>query len=72
MQHSSKTVIVSFAEPNAAGEYTVVTFGRSVLEAAAKALDRFNSDCWKGPRPSPETVLSVGLVASRAPYNQWL
>ena len=51
------------------GEYTVVTSGRSVLGAAAKALDRFNSDWWKGPRPKPDTVLRVALVASRVPYK---
>ena len=60
VSHRSKTAVVSFqAGPHG---YSFVTAGKSVCDVARIALERFNSDWWHGPVPSPETVLEVSLV----------
>ena len=67
VSHRSKTAVVSFyAGPN---EYSFVAEGKSVCDVASIALERFNSDWWKGPRPTPETVLHVSLVGYDQRYR---
>ena len=63
----SKTAVVSF-QAGSAG-YSFVTEGTSVCHVASIALERFNSDWWKGPRPTPETVLYVSLVGHDHRYR---
>lgn len=48
-----RTCVVSFPGPT--GEYSYVTGGDSVLDAAANALKVFDGDWWKGPRPGSRT-----------------
>ena len=60
----SKTAVVSFQAGS--DGYSFVTEGTSVCHVASIALERFNSDWWKGPRPTPETVLYVSPVGHAA------
>ncbi len=63
----TKTAVVSFqAGPHG---YSFVTEGTSVCDVASVALERFYSDWWKGPRPTPETVLHVSLVGYDRRYR---
>ena len=59
-------------------QYGHVTAGSSVYEATSEALDWFTDPHWRGPRPTPSTVLEVTLVGDerrwRVParkVNQW-
>lgn len=65
--NSTKTAVVSFHD--GPDEYVFVTTGNSVCHAANNALDRFNSDWWKGPVPTPETVLYVSQVGQQGRFS---
>jgi len=49
--------------------YWVTTAGSTLFEACASALDFFERDFWRGPRPRPETVLEVHVVGSHDEYR---
>lgn len=67
MPCSAKTAIVSFHD--GPDEYVFVTTGSSVCDAANNALERFDSDWWKGPVPMPETVLYVSQVGQPGRFS---
>lgn len=65
--NSTKTAIVTFYwGPD---EYSFVTAGRSVCHVASIAQERFSSDWWQGPVPTPETVVWVCQVGSARQYR---
>jgi hypothetical protein len=63
---TTKTAVVSFND--GPDEYVLVLAGKSVCDAAHNALERFNSDCWKGPVPKSATMLYVSQVGSSRQY----
>ena len=65
--NSTKTAVVRFH--NGPDEYVFVTAGKSVCDVARIALERFNSDWWHGPVPSPETALYVSPVGYERRYR---
>ena len=67
MPNRTKTAVVSFqAGPHG---YSFVTEGTSVCDVASIALERFNSEWWHGPVPSPETALYVSPVGYERRYR---
>ena len=67
VSNRTKTAVVSFhAGPDV---YSFVTEGTSVCDVASIALERFNSDWWHGPIPSPDTVLEVSPVGHDRRYS---
>lgn len=42
---------------------------KTLFEACGAALDFFEHDFWKGPKPRPSTVLEVHVVGSHASYR---
>jgi len=65
--NSTKTAIVRFH--NGPDEYVFVTAGKSACDVASIALERFDSEWWHGPIPTPETVLRVSLVGYERRYR---
>jgi hypothetical protein len=47
--------------------YGHVTQAKTLFEAVSTALDWFQSDFWRGPRPAREMIFEVGLV----PDGRW-
>jgi hypothetical protein len=41
----------------------------SVFGAVARAKEFFESDFWKGPKPTPETIYRVHLVAGEREFR---
>jgi len=41
----------------------------SVFKAVAKAKEFFELDFWKGPKPTPETIYRVHLVADEREFQ---
>ena len=63
----TQTVVVSFqVGPHG---YSFVTEGTSVCDVARIAPERVSNDWWKGPRPTPETMLHVSLVGHDQRYR---
>ena len=62
------TCIVGFRSQSGA-RYWMTTAGETLFTACAAALDFFDRPFWKGPRPSPATVLEVHLVGSPGVYR---
>ena len=63
-----RTCTVSLrAHPNAP-YYSVTTMGSSLFEVVARAMEFFRSPFWRGPRPAPETVFLVQLVADERTF----
>ncbi len=48
--------------------YAHVTGGRSLFDAVGKALQWFEDNHWKGPRPNDETVFDVTFVGNEERY----
>jgi hypothetical protein len=59
----SLTACVYFDSPR--GQFGHVTAGSSVMEAASNALCWFAGPHRHGPRPGPDTLLEVTLVADK-------
>ena len=67
VSNRTKTAVVSFhAGPEV---YSFVTEGTSVCNVASIALERFNSEWWHDPIPTPKTVLRVSLVGYERRYR---
>jgi hypothetical protein len=62
-----RTACVYFDSPR--GQFGHVTASDSLFEAASHALDWFADPHWKGPRPSPSTMLEITLVGDE---RRWL
>ena len=60
------TACVTFRDSRG-GLYGHVTQAKTLFEAVATALEWFQSDFWRGPRPTRKTVFEVGLV----PDGRW-
>jgi hypothetical protein len=61
-----QTACVTFKDRNG-GLYGHVTQAKTLFEAVSTALDWFQSDFWRGPRPAREMIFEVGLV----PDGRW-
>ena len=60
-------IVVTFY--GGADEYSFVTAGKSVCDVASIALERFNSEWWPSPIPTPDTVLRASLVGYERRYR---
>jgi hypothetical protein len=49
--------------------YSHTTMANTVFEAASGAKEFFLSDFWKGPKPTPETIYRVHLVADERVFQ---
>jgi hypothetical protein len=54
---------VSIQSGPGAAYYSHTTMASTVFGAVARAKEFFELDFWKGPKPTPETVFLVALVA---------
>jgi hypothetical protein len=62
------TCTVGFRDCRTA-RYWVTTAGPTLFTACASALEFFEQDFWKGPRPRPDTVLEVHQVGGAGVYR---
>ena len=60
---AQRTCTVSLQAAPDGPYYTHTTMGSSLFQAVQRAIDFFHSEIWYGPRPGPETVFLVRLVA---------
>ena len=49
--------------------FSHTTMASTVFEAVAKAKEFFELDFWKGPKPTPETIYRVHLVADERMFQ---
>ena len=58
-----RTCTVSLRSAPGRPYYSHTTMANTVFEAVSRAKEFFESDFWKGPKPTPETIYRVHLVA---------
>ena len=49
--------------------FSHTTMASTIFEAVARAKEFFESDFWKGPKPRPETIYRVHLVADEREFR---
>jgi hypothetical protein len=64
-----RVAIVSIQAGPGAPYYSHTTMASSVFGDVARAKEFFASDFWKGPKPTPETIYRVHLVADERVFQ---